>query len=761
LATTLQFKVSSELKNIIGKELITDDFIAVFELVKNSYDANARKVRIVFEHVKNEYERNKAKIFVIDDGEGMSYGDLTQKWLLVGYSEKAEQEKKLATADFRHKMRKRRLFAGAKGIGRFSCDRLGSKLDLYTRRREETIIHVLHMDWSKFEEEPLTEFQTINVDYEPLEKIDIGIPVGEFRNGTILEISLLRGEWSRRKLLGLKRYLQRLINPTQIGEPREFEIYLRAEEFAADDDKYRDKGDHEVINGIVHNVVFENLDIKTTQISCTVGKDNIRTILTDKGDFIYRVDEKNGYPLLHDITVKLFYLNRPAKEKFTKEMGIAPVRYGSVFLYKNGIKINPYGDEGNDWLGLDRRKTQGTRRFLGNRDVMGRIEISGDQPGFKEVSSRDGGVTRTPALDSLEQLFRGKVLERLEKYVVEGINWDSEKKPKSPEEIRSSSFEIVSQLVGQMKDEGRKVEFNENLLELYKKKQIDKAPELIKNIEAVSNLIESKEDRAYLNLQAKEVASAFQNLQKRQKEIEKELKLREKQALFYKYVAGEDKQEIIALQHQIGLSAETINNHLLDLKDRMEKHESITNEYLTSIIAAVTLQVQVMTSITRFVTKAKYDLFSEEIKQDLVMFVRQYIENIYIPLNKAKLSEQNVRVAVDCESDTKFEFSFSPLDFIIIIDNLIDNSRKAGAKNVDISLRVPEQDTLELLFRDDGVGIPDEALTKLFSFGYSTTGGSGIGLFHVKDIVRKYGTMSVNNHVKKGVEFVIKVKKWN
>jgi DNA mismatch repair ATPase MutL len=70
----LQFRISSELKNIIGKDLITDDFIAVFELVKNSFDAYAKKVTIRFE---------EDKISIQDDGKGMTLEDLKTKWLFV------------------------------------------------------------------------------------------------------------------------------------------------------------------------------------------------------------------------------------------------------------------------------------------------------------------------------------------------------------------------------------------------------------------------------------------------------------------------------------------------------------------------------------------------------------------------------------------------------------------------------------------------------------------------------------------------------
>jgi len=251
---SLKFRVSSELKNIIGKELITDDFIAVFELVKNSYDANAKKVELVFKYVKNREDAGRAEIFVIDDGDGMSYSDLRSKWLLVGYSEKSELEKKLESRDFRDKIAERRIFAGAKGIGRFSCDRLGSKLRLYTKKSHEPVIHQLEMDWGKFEGDPNTQFQEIDVVYSTPESLDSKVPVTDFEKGTILEIYSLRSEWNRSKLLTLKRHLQRLINPAQISQKQEFRIYLNAEEYLEKDEEQEE--DYDKVNGLVGCVHF-------------------------------------------------------------------------------------------------------------------------------------------------------------------------------------------------------------------------------------------------------------------------------------------------------------------------------------------------------------------------------------------------------------------------------------------------------------------------------------------------------------------------
>lgn len=118
----LHFKTSSGIKSIVGKDLITDKFVAIFELVKNSYDAGAKEVKITFE---------QDKIIILDDGHGMSKEDLVDKWLNLAYSDKKEG-----------KVNNDRAFVGSKGIGRFSADRLGKKLRISTKIKMKKFIIV-------------------------------------------------------------------------------------------------------------------------------------------------------------------------------------------------------------------------------------------------------------------------------------------------------------------------------------------------------------------------------------------------------------------------------------------------------------------------------------------------------------------------------------------------------------------------------------------------------------------------------------------
>ena len=103
----LHFKTSAGNKNIVGKDLITDRFVAIFELVKNAYDAKAIKVVVSFDF---DLKNLSWKITIRDNGIGMNRKDLENKWLHLAYSDKKEGR---SNDD--------RAFVGQKGIGRLSC----------------------------------------------------------------------------------------------------------------------------------------------------------------------------------------------------------------------------------------------------------------------------------------------------------------------------------------------------------------------------------------------------------------------------------------------------------------------------------------------------------------------------------------------------------------------------------------------------------------------------------------------------------------
>jgi signal transduction histidine kinase len=772
MANSETFKISAALKDIIGKELITDEFVAVFELVKNSFDANASKVEIIFE---NNYEPNNARIIIKDNGKGMNYDDLKNKWLFVAYSAKRLGKE---NDDYRNKIKPQRVFAGAKGVGRFSCDRLGKFLNLITIKDEETpTIQNLVVNWEDFENADDKEFININVTHNIIEDNIYHLHNG----GTVLEISGLRDSWDRERILKLKKSLAKLINPNQENDSQNFSIEIIAKDEQSMDNEPNKKGeqkkDFETVNGFVKNSIFETLQIKTSNILVKISKDSnfVETVLQDRGDRIYYLKEKNPYPDLQDISVYLFQLNRSAKTNFTKVMGMESVKYGSVFMYKNGFRVYPYGEEGEDLLLIDRRKQQGYNRFLGTRDLIGRIEINGEQPELRETTSRDGGLVKTQTYRNLVEFFYDYVLKRLENYVVNIIQWGDEKVNKETGEItpelwaKDVKIQILELITGFINSKNIiDIQYDKDFLKIISEKQDQSVDKIIKNISKIAEksgnteLVKEAQKIEKVILQTKEDAAIAHEKatkeEKLRKETEQKLEYVISQNNFLQKDISDDTKNLESILHHIGLNTPLIKTDIENLVKAINNNEP--TEKLVQIVKRISILNEKINSFSKYFKKVnfKYDVNSLDV--DIISFINEYIENVYKLREDLKTNRDLLNVKIKMPEKIEFKLKINPIDIVIVLDNLISNSLKNSATEVIISW-IKRDNGVQMSFMDNGNGIAENIICHIFDFGFTTSRrGSGIGLYHTKEIIENlHGTIRANNKLDKGVEFIINFKK--
>lgn len=754
MSDNLHFKISSALKDIIGKDLITDDYIAMFELVKNSYDAHASNVDIYFENI---YTENPI-IKIIDNGKGMDYNDIVNKWLFVAYSAKKDGTEDI-NYDYRNRIVIKRAFAGAKGIGRFSCDRLGKILELKTRKHSKNSkIEFLRTDWGLFESNSKSEFVDISVVHQTIGTNDI-----ELEYGTKLEISELRSDWNRAKILKLKDSLSKLITPVKSEKTQTpFTIKIHCEEESTNDDKYDDE--YEKVNGEVKNFIFEALELKTTRIQTSISEDGkyLETELVDGGTMIYSIKEYNPYKNLENITYTLYYLNHSAKVTFAKKMGVNSVNYGHVFMYKNGFRIYPYGEPGEDSLGVDRRKGQGYNRFIGTRELLGQIDINSNSVDLKETTSRGDGFIRSKAYEQLIEGFY-ETLRRLERYVVEVQQWGL-----SIENI-DGSYEVkerISELLAKLSGSNSILDFDvpSNIMDILDTSQINSAETLSKNLTKLA--YESGNDKL-LN-EANKISGKIVQLQSARIEAFEEAKMQAKKAeevtqklrekisenLFLKSINTGEYKEVISLLHHIGIFAGTIDNNLRNISLRLQNEIPLSREDLNGIIKSISFETKKILNVVSFATKANFNLATEQISANLGEYFREYINNIIPTVNDSKL-----KINVEDYTVLPFIKEIKPIEINIIIDNLINNSKKAKSKNILVIIQENSND-FEVSFIDDGEGIPEENFKRIYDFGFTTTDGSGLGLYHINQIVKSLnGKISAKNNTEKGATFTLNFKK--
>lgn len=765
----MKFKISSELKNIIGKDLIVNDEVAIFELVKNSYDAHATRVDV---------QIGADKIVIKDNGKGMNLDDIKNKWLFVAYSAKKDNTEDSDInkdderyRDYRNKINTKRGFAGAKGIGRFSCDRLGAKLKIISRKIGETKFHILDVNWDDFEEDAKKEFMDISINYSEADFI----ADANFNHGVIVEITQLRSKWDNDKINTLKRSLGKLINPFEVNtHTNNFQIYV--------------KHNGSMFEEPVKNEIIDVLTLKTTKLEVDIKDDKIVSTLTDRGVLIYKIEENNNYKHLKNIKSILLYLNTSAKNNFTRRMKIATVNFGHVLVFNNGFRVYPYGEIDDDSFGINKRHQQGYNRYLSTRVIVGSININEYSDQFKEKSSRDGGFIKTDGYNELEDFFWEKLLRRLEKYVV-GIQWGLDAEVRSIDnfsddiealntiETKSKIIQLIKNLTNsasvKILDFGKNflniINQNTNLqdpiikdlISIAKKARdatildaIDRIGQLSKEkTELEKRIYETKEENTALKNENILIKQNLDDEIKKSNLTTKKLEQQTKINIFQSSIIGTEKEQILALQHQIFHSSSRIKSNIEFLLKTIDK--TTMTEKQKKYIGVVTHELDKIVSISKFITKANFNLTASTINADIINFIREYLEELYLSSNH--VIDSQIKIENIPKTNTTYKINLRPLEITTMIDNFIQNSQKAKATKIIFNYLI-DKDCFVLTVEDDGCGIAKDNLDNIFQLGYTTTNGSGIGLFNVKETIRQMnGTIDVKSEINKGTKFTIRI----
>lgn len=771
----LKFKVSAELKNILGRDLITSDNIAILELVKNSYDAHATKVDITFD---------EDKIVIADNGKGMTLEELKNKWLFVGFSAKRD-----GTEDNSYRRKFKRNYAGAKGIGRISCDRLARYVTLTTKSEKSATVETLIVDWQSFEQKQKVEFDTVAVKHSSTEE-DFVFPEGS-DHGTMLSFSGLHTPWGKIEILELRKSLEKMINP--FSDTDEYKIEIIAPAFSKEDERIKEKIDkiicnkndlsdkekltlaqneNSIVGGIIKNSISDVLKIKTTQIESTLKDGIIRTKLSDRGEVMYEIEEINkDYTLLENVSINIYYLNRAAKYSFSMKMGVTPVRYGNIFLFRNGFRIWPYGEENDDSWGLNRRAQQGYNRTLGTRDLFGRVDVETSKvDDFKEVSSRDGGLIMTKPAQELMKFFT-LISRRLERYVV-GVLWGEGFIRNSYFQSEKYAHEAREKLKQQDKDQdnadsifeniGSKVDFlqlvksmvNDNAIfvKFYNAKLADVVSdvtaseiihanvfsdlrkiaeqtndaELASSIELfekqMAKIRKDKEEAEHKaeesRLKALEEARKRKEEEEKRKQKEKELEA-QKQKNLYLTATQHTSPEVKDLMHAIALSSNDLDS-LIKIIATGLREKTITITKVINKLDEMSFHTSRIIKISKMLTKADINFISEAQQIDIQQYIKEYIQNF----------EDSIHINFGNIVSTTVKKTIPAIELSIVLDNLVSNSKKANATEIMLDFNIVDE-CVEVLFSDNGIGVDLEKFTKESIFDPGVTdrrGGSGIGL---------------------------------
>ncbi len=378
----LVFKPRASLLLQLGDQLIRNENIAIVELIKNSYDADASIVKVDLLDINSPL----GKIIIEDDGYGMTSDIVKNVWLEPGDNHKKEDVRTNKIS------KKGRLPIGEKGIGRFGVHKLGNKIKLITKHLNSKEVCV-NIDWNKFEDAKYLEDVNIEItEREPQYFID--------KEGTYIEITDLKKRWSENEFVELKRAIEHFNSPFNHQADFKVELYTNLDgwngkiltfdeikEFALY--HYKSTIDTNGNETFTYKFTpFKNMDsqertVRKTRLMTDKNGDPIRTRINGIGviDFeLYCFDRDNK------ILNKFLTAD---KKQFTQYLDAN----GGIYVFRDGTRIYDYGEAENDWLGLDHARFNQPAAKISNNIVIGAVNIKRtESTDLIEKSNREGFV---------------------------------------------------------------------------------------------------------------------------------------------------------------------------------------------------------------------------------------------------------------------------------------------------------------------------------------------------------------------------------
>ena len=413
----IPFTASARTAMLIGTENFSNPEGAIIELVKNTYDADSPCCYILFDGNDGQI----TEIYIIDYGSGMDISTIQDCWMQIGTDDK---QRNVETGNGRIK-------SGAKGIGRFALNRLGSMATMLTRKDGQDAF-IWNVNWNDFDapgkkiNEVMADLDV--VEFEEIQRclsrlaIRFNVFLPEFSLGTILKISNLADIWEEDAIKHLFSSLQDLVPPFNIPA---FQLYLYvsgSNDYGKIEAKQYEDFDYKVSAKYENSVL--KVDVQRNELDINALQSEYRGLfdMENMKQFPYRLEdfekeiyhiemplgELNGLrksQLLADYGAKLgafqfdFYFIKGSKSDINSEKSDAKYPYRQfspthrrlwlkknlgVKIYRDKFRVRPYGENGDDWLHLGDRYSQnpiGAGQRMGGyhirqNQIVGAVEIS-------------------------------------------------------------------------------------------------------------------------------------------------------------------------------------------------------------------------------------------------------------------------------------------------------------------------------------------------------------------------------------------------
>lgn len=702
----VRFSVDAGIVNRLGKELVGRHETAVSELVKNAYDADATEVKLIFENARQK----GGTLYIEDNGVGM-----TREQLIEGFMRLSSAIKIHNPISERYK----RTRSGRKGIGRFATQRLGEKLTIITQTADSNKALKIEIDWNSFETDKDLLLISNNIKKTPKET----------KEGTLLKIENLREGWSDAMIKRVYRYTADLLQPFPLSkQKKEVEKQRTDPGFRSYYYRKEDNNLHKIVDEQEAFFKHALAEIEGYVLEDGQGCWSLRSDKLNQPEEVYligkeRTNENSKFQFLKNIHFKCYYFIYETKLIPTKTLtfirNVARER-GGIRLYRNGFRVLPYGENENDWLGLDASVRK--RQILvphGNNNFFGFVEISDmNEDVFNETSSREGLIENESFYELTEFVYRTiisavfKVAEiRKRKSRTSQKDWEKQEDQKTEDTVDSAINDL------------------EEIVDKAEKTKDSKSKETAEPIdhEGIKDLVgRIKEGRD----QEKSI---------REELIEENNMLRVLAGLGL--VIGEFVHEIHRFLPAFDTDVKYLRNAVKGISEALKRADRLDD----NLKGFTTYTSYFYDAISRNVLRELEPIEIRDVVHDFENVVKNDVLRSGFIFHKPKFEDYDL-----------WTIPMHRSEWASILFNLYINSKKAIRRTNnqgEIFIKCGKDNKMVFLeFSDNGDGIPKENEEKIFDAFFSTTSaagkeandqeamtGIGLGLKIVSDIIESYG----------------------
>ena len=393
--TTPQLRMRARTICQLGEQLIKNESIALLEIIKNAYDADASECSVVMKKIALPDE---GQIIITDNGEGMDYLTLSTVWLEIGTSFKEELSKNDET---RLTKKYHRLRLGEKGIGRFGVHRLGRKIEIVSRKEGETFENTLNINWDNIEQAKYIEELPVAMSRQKPTTFAAG-------HGTQIIISKLRSPWTRKMARDCARSITALNSPfDEIGNFR-VSLDIINSNWLDSLMSFNDIAEYKLFFFDIRLAGKEIVDfsyeftpwatmkkLKPRQVTISDKEIAPLTRMQKKVGSEYRDINLSKYKI-GEIRFKGYIFDREAR---ILALGIQDKKglkeyldfNGGIRVFRDNLRVLDYGELGNDWLDLGGRRVNIPAKRISNNIILGAVNINrADSTDLVEKANREG-----------------------------------------------------------------------------------------------------------------------------------------------------------------------------------------------------------------------------------------------------------------------------------------------------------------------------------------------------------------------------------